>query len=133
MSAPSAVRSLRAVFKAAAHPGDTLAWTHAQMTPLREVFIAEALGATETIFPERQAATNLASRLTSSKLLHYASYGEEFGIQEMAVPDGWCGKTLEQLRLPQQFQIQVVAFLQCRLAAATGCRSRRSGPGTARA
>jgi trk system potassium uptake protein len=71
--------------------------------------IAEALGASDTVFPERQAATNLASRITSSKLLHYAAYGEEFGIQEMAVPEGWCGKTLEQLRLPQEYQIQIVA------------------------
>ncbi|MGE0871036.1 MAG: TrkA family potassium uptake protein [Kofleriaceae bacterium] len=71
--------------------------------------IAEALGATDTVFPERQAATNLASRITSGKLLHYAAYGEEFGIQEMAVPDSWCGKTLEQLRLPQEYKIQVVA------------------------
>lgn len=71
--------------------------------------IADALGATETVFPEKQAATNLASRLTSSKLLHYTTYGERFAIQEMTVPDTWYGKTLAQLRLPQEFQVQVVA------------------------
>lgn len=71
--------------------------------------IAEALGATDTVFPERQAATNLASRITSGKLLHYTAYGEQFGIQEMAVPDSWAGKTLAELRLPEQHQIQVVA------------------------
>lgn len=72
--------------------------------------IAEALGATETVFPEREAANNLASRITSSKLLQYTAYGEQFGIQEMAVPEAWEGKTLEELRLPQEFQIQVVAI-----------------------
>lgn len=71
--------------------------------------IADALGATETVFPEKEAARNLASRLTSGKLLHYTTYGEQFGIQEMAVPDSWYGKTLRDLRLPQEFQIQVVA------------------------
>lgn len=72
--------------------------------------IAEALGATDTVFPERQAANNLASRITSGKLLHYTAYGEQFGIQEMAVPEGWVGKTLVQLELPQQHKIQIVAI-----------------------
>lgn len=71
--------------------------------------IADALGATDTVFPEMQAATNLAQRITSGKLLHYTSYGEEFGIQEMAVPESWLGRTLQDLRLPQEYQIQVVA------------------------
>ena len=71
--------------------------------------IAEALGATDTVFPERQAATNLASRITSGKLLHYTAYGEQFGIQEMAVPDSWAGKTLAELKLPEQHAIHVVA------------------------
>jgi trk system potassium uptake protein TrkA len=71
--------------------------------------IAEALGATDTVFPEMQSATNLAQRITSGRLLHYTAYGEQFGIQEMAVPDSWAGKTLQDLRLPQEYQIQVVA------------------------
>lgn len=72
--------------------------------------IAEALGATDSVFPERQAAMNLASRVTSGKLLHYTAYGEQFGIQEMAVPEMWAGKTLEDLKLPQTYQIQIVAI-----------------------
>jgi len=72
--------------------------------------IADALGATDTVFPEMEAATNLAQRITSGSLLHYTAYGEQFGIQEMAVPDSWAGKSLQQLRLPQEYQIQVVAI-----------------------
>jgi trk system potassium uptake protein TrkA len=72
--------------------------------------IADALGATETVFPERQAATNLAARVTSGKLLHYTAYGEQFAIQEMAVPESWAGKTLAELKLPEQLDIQIVAI-----------------------
>jgi trk system potassium uptake protein len=71
--------------------------------------IAEALGAVETIFPEKQAAQNLASRLTSGKLLQYTTYGERFGIQEMAVPESWQGRSLRDLKLPLEHEIQVVA------------------------
>lgn len=71
--------------------------------------IAEALGATDTVFPEMQAATNLAQRITSGKLLHYTAYSEQFGIQEMAVPTTWNGKTLQELKVAQDHAIQVVA------------------------
>jgi trk system potassium uptake protein len=71
--------------------------------------IANALGATETVFPEMQAAGDLAQRITSGKLLHYTAYSEQFGIQEMQVPASWNGKTLQDLRLPAEYQIQVVA------------------------
>lgn len=71
--------------------------------------IAEALGATDTVFPERQAATNLASRITSGKLLQYTAYSEQFGIQEMPVPESWAGKTLQELELPRLYQVHVVA------------------------
>lgn len=72
--------------------------------------IAEALGATDTVFPEMLSATNLAQRITSGRLIHYTAYGDQFGIQEMAVPQSWNGKSLHALKLPQDHQIQVVAI-----------------------
>jgi trk system potassium uptake protein len=72
--------------------------------------IADALGATDTVFPEMLSATNLAQRITSGRLIHYTAYSEKFGIQEMAVPQSWSGKTLQALKLPQDHQIQVVAI-----------------------
>jgi len=71
--------------------------------------IADAVGATETIFPEREVAEGLASRLTSATLLRYVQYSDEFGIQEMAVPDVWCGKSLSQLAIGERHPVQVVA------------------------
>jgi trk system potassium uptake protein TrkA len=71
--------------------------------------IAEALGATDSIFPERESALALASRLTSGKLLQYVQLGEGLSLQEMAVPEDWYGKTLRALALPSRFRVQVVA------------------------
>jgi trk system potassium uptake protein len=71
--------------------------------------IADALGATESIFPERESALGLASRITSGKLLQYVHLGHEFGLQEMTVPNAWYGKTLRDLELPQKYRVQVVA------------------------
>lgn len=71
--------------------------------------IANALGATESIFPERESALGLASRLTSGKLLQYVQLGAEFGLQEMPVPNAWYGRSLRELALPQNYRINVVA------------------------
>ncbi|MBN1203357.1 MAG: TrkA family potassium uptake protein [Myxococcaceae bacterium] len=71
--------------------------------------IADALGATESIFPERESALGLASRLTSGKLLQYVQLGAEFGLQEMPVPNAWNGKSLRELALPQRYRVNVVA------------------------
>lgn len=72
--------------------------------------IANALGATESVFPERESALGLASRVTSTKLLQYVQLGPEFGIQEMPVPNAWQGKSLRELELPTKHRVQVIAI-----------------------
>lgn len=86
---------------------------------LREIFvkvvsldharIADSLGATESIFPERESALGLASRVTTGKLLQYVQLGGDLSLQEMPVPEAWIGRNLRELSLPQRFRVQVVA------------------------
>ena len=71
--------------------------------------IADSLGATESIFPERESALGLASRVTSGKLLQYVQLGDDLSLQEMPVPEEWIGKNLRELALPQRYRVQVVA------------------------
>lgn len=72
--------------------------------------IVDALGATESVFPERQAGEALATRLTSRRLLRYVEVHEDLSLQEMAVPDEWTGKTLRELALPTEYSVQIVAL-----------------------
>ena len=71
--------------------------------------IVDALRAEESIFPERESALGLASRMAAGALLRYVQLGPNLSLQEMCVPTEWYGKTLRELSLPQRFQIQVVA------------------------
>jgi trk system potassium uptake protein TrkA len=71
--------------------------------------VIEKVGAAETIFPERDSALRLATRIVSTAILNYVRLGPNFSIQEMAVPRAWIGKNLRQLKLPQRFRISVVA------------------------
>lgn len=71
--------------------------------------LIEKIGATETIFPERESGARLGKRIASRLLLNYVQLGSEFGLQEMAVPSKWVGKSLRDLHLRHRHAITVVA------------------------
>lgn len=71
--------------------------------------VMEKLGVTETIFPERESALRLATRMARSGILNYVRLGEGFSIQEMAVPESWIGQSLRELRLPDRHRMAVIA------------------------
>jgi trk system potassium uptake protein len=71
--------------------------------------VMEKLGVTETVFPERDSAMRLATRISSATILNYFRLGPDFSVQEMAVPTAWIGHCLRELRLRDRFHISVVA------------------------
>lgn len=71
--------------------------------------LIEKIGVTETIFPERESGVRLGKRISSRSLLNYVALGEDFSLQEMAVPESWVGKSLRDLELPRKRGISVVA------------------------
>lgn len=71
--------------------------------------VMEKLGVTETIFPERESALRLGHRIANQTLLNYVQLGEDFSVQEMAVPDSWVGRSLRKLELPRRYRISVIA------------------------
>lgn len=70
--------------------------------------VMERLGVTESIFPERDSALALASRVSRTEVLNYVRLGSGFSIQEMAVPNAWAGKTLRDLQLRSRYGISVI-------------------------
>lgn len=70
----------------------------------------DAFGVRETIFPEREVADRLAHRITSKAVLEYVPLAPGYSLQEVAIPDGWLGKTLRTLALPGAHGIQIVAL-----------------------
>ena len=72
--------------------------------------VMDRMGVTDIVFPERDSAMGLANRITGSALLNYVKLGESFSIQEMGVPDRWVGKSIRELKLRQNYDINVVAL-----------------------
>jgi trk system potassium uptake protein TrkA len=71
--------------------------------------VMNKIGVTETIFPERESGIRLATRVSSRGILNYVHLGAGFGVQEMAVPESWIGRSLRELGLPRRYRISVLA------------------------
>jgi trk system potassium uptake protein len=71
--------------------------------------VMEKLGVTETVFPERESGQRLAQRFTAHGILNVFRLGDQFSLQEIAVPTGWIGHTLRDLELPSRYRVSVVA------------------------
>lgn len=72
--------------------------------------VLEKLGVTETVFPERESGLRLATRIANRMILNYVPIGPGFGVQEMAVPEEWIGKSLRDLGLPRRFKVTIIAI-----------------------
>ncbi len=72
--------------------------------------VMERIGVTETIFPERESALSLGTRICGTAVFNYVRLTEGFSLQEIAVPASWQGKTLRELALRQNYDITVVAL-----------------------
>lgn len=68
------------------------------------------MGAAETVFPERESAFNLASRISEQGVLDYVRMARNLSVQEMVVPGGWRGATLRELAVRDEFGLSVVGI-----------------------
>jgi trk system potassium uptake protein TrkA len=71
--------------------------------------ILEAVGAHEVIFPEMDMAVKTALRLSNPNVLEYLPLLSGFGIQEIAPPENFIGRSLSELDLRNKYGIQVIA------------------------
>ena len=71
--------------------------------------LLELIRVDEVVFPEREVAEHLARRLSSPNLLEFINLGDDYGIQEIAPPESFLGKSLQALELPNRMGVQVLA------------------------
>jgi len=72
--------------------------------------ILELLGIRNIIFPEEQIAHQLANTLLSSSVLEYIDISSGHSIVELIVPESWTGKTLQELALPTEKGVNIIAI-----------------------
>jgi trk system potassium uptake protein TrkA len=72
--------------------------------------ILRSLGVDRVIFPETEIALQLADRLTWPNVVDYLAIDPEYSIIEIAVPDSFAGKTLQELNVRRRFGISVLGL-----------------------
>jgi trk system potassium uptake protein TrkA len=72
--------------------------------------ILRKVGANEILFPERDLAIGVASKLDNPNMLDYLPFIEGYSIVELAPRKEFVGKTLKELDLINRFGVQVVAI-----------------------
>ena len=71
--------------------------------------ILRAVGATETIFPERETAKRIAAQILNPNLLDFVPLGEGFEVMDVGIPDIFLGKSLKEMKLRERFGVFVIA------------------------
>lgn len=68
------------------------------------------IGASRTIFPERDIAERLAHSLSHPSLVDQLSLADDFGILEFRLPDSLAGRSLIDLDLRRSHKVNVIAI-----------------------
>jgi trk system potassium uptake protein TrkA len=71
--------------------------------------ILHAVGASETIFPERETARRVAAQIMNPNLLDFIPLAEDFEVMNVAPPDSFYGHTLQELNVREKFGVFVIA------------------------
>lgn len=72
--------------------------------------VLEKTGADKVVFPERDMGSRVARNLVSSNILDYIEFAPDYSIVEVTAIKEWEGKTLNQLKLPNNYGINVIAI-----------------------
>ena len=71
--------------------------------------ILEKLGA-EVVFPEKDMAIRLASRLETERMLDFVQLSEKINVSNMNVPDKMIDKSVEEVNLRKHFGLNIIAI-----------------------
>ncbi len=71
--------------------------------------ILEKLGA-EVVYPERDMAIRLASRLETSRMLDFVQLSEKINVTKMEIPEQAVGKTVLEINLRSRFGLNIIAI-----------------------
>lgn len=81
----------------------------AKATSAEHGIILEKLGA-EVVYPERDMAIRLASRLETAKVLDFVQLSEKINVSKMRIPDPAIGKTVLEMNLRARFGLNIIAI-----------------------
>lgn len=74
--------------------------------------ILKKIGADAVIYPERETGERVAKQMLSANFTDWITLSREYSIIETTTPEGWVGRTLEDLNLRENFEVTVVGMIR---------------------
>lgn len=72
--------------------------------------VYSSVGATEIIYPEKESALRLANKLSIPTLIDQIPLAPEYSIFEIALPDGFAGKSIREINIRQKYGVTIIAI-----------------------
>lgn len=72
--------------------------------------ILQMLGASEVVYPEKDMALKLATSLSTPNVMDHLPLMPGFSIVELAIPNGFVGKSIKDLQLRNKYGVQIIAI-----------------------
>ena len=72
--------------------------------------VLSKVGADRVVYPERDMGARIAQNLISSNVLDYIEFAPEYGVIEILAVEKMIGKTLKELALRADFNVNVMAI-----------------------
>lgn len=69
-------------------------------------------GADEVIHPERDVALRAARKYSARNVFDYFEFSGDFSILEIAAPDSWSGKSIQQIGVRSRYKVNILAVKQ---------------------
>lgn len=91
----------------------------AKAASLRMGDILRRVGADEIIYPEKESAEMTARRVLSSDFVEFFNLGSDLCVFSMRPKKEWVGKTLRELKLRDQYRLNIVAMRENGVTSAT--------------
>lgn len=74
--------------------------------------VVEAIGVDEIVSPEEESAERLAKRLELTGVIDSFAISKEYTIVEAQVPERFVGKTIEQCKFREKYNINIITILR---------------------
>ena len=72
--------------------------------------LLEKMGVDRVVFPEHETGVKLAQNLTHSGILNFIELSDDCGIVEVKTPKPWCGKTIREADVRNNYKVNIIAI-----------------------
>jgi trk system potassium uptake protein TrkA len=72
--------------------------------------VLNKIGADKIIFPERDTGIRVANNLLASNIIDFIEIFKNYGMLEISVPSDWVGKSLIELNIRKNFNLNIIAI-----------------------